>query len=154
MFNFQRWWPAGSSPPVFRWWPAGAPMPPSSLRTPTVTSCTCREEVDAYVRRRGEAARKKNSEHGVWSNHWFGRALDWDEHLARPRNLASWPAKLRDYRGRQWLIERRASFAPSVASRRSSVSVFAGRTGTRSFPGKVHTRWHDGIDYARSMHSR
>jgi hypothetical protein len=112
------------------------------------------EEVDVYVRRRGKAARKICSERGAWSNHWFGRALDWDEHLARPRNLASWPAKLRDYRGRQWLIERRASFAPSVASRRSSVSVFAGRTGTRSFAGKVHTRWHDGIDYARSMHSR
>ena len=27
-------------------------------------------------------------------------------------------------------------------------SVFAGRTGTRVFPGVVHKRWHDGVDMA------
>jgi hypothetical protein len=112
------------------------------------------EEADSYVKRRGRAARKICSERGLWSNHWFGRSLAWDEHLARPRNFVSWPAKLREYRGRQWLIEQRASFAPSVASRGSTASVFAGRTGTRSFPGKVQARWHDGIDFACSLRLR
>jgi len=121
-------------------------MTASLLRLPPAPG----EEAEDYVRRRGRAARKICTEQGMWSNHWFGRATRWDEHLARPRNWKSWPARLREYRGRQWLIERRAHFAPSVASRSSTASVFAGRTGTRSFRGKVHTRWHDGIDFARS----
>ena len=98
----------------------------SLVRIPRVPG----EEAAAYVRRRGRAARTICTEHGIWSDHWFGRALAWDEHLARPRNFASWPAQLWEYRGRQWLIDQRASFAPSVASRCSTASVFAGRTGT------------------------
>ena len=93
-----------------------------------------------YVRRRGRLARKICSEHGLWSQHWYTRARHWDEHLARPRNSNSWSSKLRNYRGKEWLIERRAQF--------SSASLLAGRTGTRSFQGKVQVRWHDGIDFA------
>ena len=121
-------------------------MTASLLRLPPAPG----EEAESYVRRRGRAARKICEEHGTWSDHWFGRALNWDEHLARPRNCESWPAKLREYKGKQWLMDRRVSFAPTVASRASTASVFAGRTGTMSFRGKVHARWHDGVDFARS----
>ena len=108
------------------------------------------EEAEAYVRRRGREARKCNMSQGLWSQHWFGRAIRWDDHLARPANQHTWAAKLREYKGKEWLMHRRALFAPSAASRGSSVSITAGRTGTRSVHGKVHMRWHDGIDLARS----
>ena len=107
------------------------------------------EEAADYVRRRGRLARKFCAKQGVWSQHWFTRAVCWDAHLSRPRNWHSWPSRLRGHKGKQWLMERRALFAPAVASRGSSASVFAGRTGTRSFHGKVNTRWHDGIDFAQ-----
>ena len=109
-----------------------------------------REEVDAYVRRRGKAARKLCIANGKWSALWFRRAVQWDEHLARPLNSYSWAAKLRMYRGRSWLMEQRSKFASSVASLASPVSMVAGRTGTRAMSGKVHMRFHDGIEYART----
>ena len=106
------------------------------------------EDVDAYVRRRGRLARKQCLEQGRWSAFWFDRAIKWDEHLARERNIFSWSARLRDYRGMQWLMERRAALAPSASS---VLSIRAGRTGTRAMRGKVHARWHDGIEYARDL---
>ena len=108
------------------------------------------EEIESFVRRRGRAARKCNEEMGLWSQHWFARAIRWDDHLSRPINHHTWAAKLREYRGKDWLMQRRASFAPSTASRASSVSMTAGGTGTRAVRGYVHTRWHDGIDMARN----
>ena len=105
------------------------------------------EEAEDYVRRRGRAARKVCTDQGLWSQHWYGRAIRWDGHLARPQNCSSWAARLREYKGKQWLIDRRISLAPAD-SLDQHVSMFAGRTGTRSFRGYVHTRWHGGIDYA------
>ena len=104
------------------------------------------EEVDAYVRRRGRAALKLSKENGLWSAHWFRRALAWDGHLSRPLNSYSWAARLREYRGRSWLMEQRRFFAPRDGS---SASILAGRTGTRALPGKVSMRYHDGIEFAR-----
>ena len=46
-------------------------------------------------------------------------------------------------------MERRAALAPSVLT---VVSIRAARTGTRAVRGKVHARWHDGIEYARDLH--
>ena len=107
------------------------------------------EDAPEYVRRRGRLARKVCKESGSWSEHWFDRCLRWDEHLARGRNSYTWAARLRDFRGAQWLIDRRASFAPAVASHSSPASILAGRTGTRAYRGKVHMRWHDGVELAR-----
>ena len=120
-------------------------MVASLLRLPRLDG----EEAPEYVRRRGRVARRITSANGPWSCKWFRRAVLWDEHLARPQNHHSWPARLREFRGKQWLIDRRASLAPAASSHNSSHSVLAGRTCTRSFRGKVNTRWHDGIDLAR-----
>ena len=109
------------------------------------------EGAESYVRRRGRAARKQCAHHGLWSQQWFKRAIAWDEHLSRRRNFHTWASKLREHRGKTWLMHRRASFAPSTASVVSPASATAGRTGTRSFPGIVHTRWHDGVDFAKSI---
>ena len=122
-------------------------MTAALMRTPRLDG----EDTIAYFRRRRRLARTLSSETGLWSERWFKRSLQWDEHIARPRNRQSWPAKLRNYRGRDWLMERRMSFAPSVASRDSPASILAGRTGTRAFKGKVFMRWHDGIEFARSV---
>ena len=116
-------------------------MTATMLRLPRLEG----EDPDTYVRRRGRAARTLCREQGSWSADWFARAADWDEHLARPRNQNTWSATLRDFRGKDWLMQQRASFASSSASLR------AGRTGTRAIHGKVQVRWHDGIDYAKSL---
>ena len=56
---------------------------------------------------------------------------------------------LLEWRGKEWLIEKRATFLPVVPrSITGSLSVLAGRTGTRATAGGVHKRWHDGYDYA------
>jgi hypothetical protein len=118
-------------------------MTASALRLPFQVG----EDVDSYVRRRGRIARKLCHKVGSWSSHWFTRAQRWDEHLARSRNANTWAARLREYHGKQWLMDKRAQLAPPGSS---AVSTLAGRTGTRALPGKVQMRWHDGIDFARS----
>ena len=105
------------------------------------------EELAEFVRRRGRLARKACHQAGSWSNLWFNRALKWDEHLDRERNHYSWAARLRSFRGKQFLQDRRALF-------NSTGSIMAGRTETRAFRGKVNMRWHDGIDYAKDVVQR
>ena len=106
------------------------------------------EEVGDFVKRRGRVAARACKNSGLWSHKWFRRSLDWNEHLERPRNIHSWPAKLLHFKDRQWFIERRASWLPADGGAASSL---AGRTDTRACRGCVHTRWHDGIEFARSQ---
>ena len=112
------------------------------------------EEAPEYVRRRGRAARKWCKDNGQWSARWFQRALKWNEHLTRAHDPNNWGAQLLKYHGREWLMWRRAMFAPTSASRASPASILAGRTDTRAFRGKVCTRFHDGIEFARSYDSK
>ena len=104
------------------------------------------EDLGDFVKRRGRAAASTCRTSGSWSHKWFRRALDWNAHLERPRNIHSWPAKLLHFKDRQWFIERRASLLPADCG---GASCLAGRTGTRAFRGCVHTRWHDGIEFAK-----
>ena len=83
-----------------------------------------------------------------WSSHWFSEAQHWDEHLARSCNANTWAARLREYHGKQWLIDNWAQLAPPGSS---VVSMLAGRTGTNALRGKVQMRWHDVIDFERGM---
>ena len=113
----------------------------SMLRLPRVEG----EEPEHYVRRRGRIARGHCQKQGFWSAQWFARAIAWDDHLARAHNANIWSAAMRDFRGKAWLMEQRAAFAPAGSS-----ALQAGRTGTRAIHGKVQMRWHDGVDYAKS----
>ena len=106
------------------------------------------EPIDVFVRRRGRLAASVCKRRGLWSIHWFDRATKWDDHLSRDRNSQSWPARLRSYRDREWFLQRRIELAPRNGW---SASSLAGRTDTRAFRGKVHSRWHDGIHYAKEM---
>lgn len=103
------------------------------------------EDIPEYVRRRGRIARNLCEQFGFWSQRWFARAIKWDRHLSRTQNASSWLSRLHTYHASEWLIGQRLSF---IVSQSSTTSMFAGRTGTRSFQGNVFMRWHDGIHYA------
>jgi len=121
-------------------------MTASMLKLPRLEG----EDPASYVRRRGRVARGHCRKQGLWAAHWFARAIAWDDHLTRARNGQTWSGRLRDFRGKEWLKQQRALYVPRGFSDASAASLRAGRTGTRAVRGKVQTRWHDGIDYAKS----
>ena len=82
---------------------------------------------------------------GQWLRRWLKSAMDWNAHLERPRNGASWPAQLLHYKDRKLFINRRMSLLPCDGY---SGSCLAGRTETRARRGRIYPRWHDGIEFA------
>ena len=105
------------------------------------------EELPDYVRRRGRLAASSCRAAGSWSKRWFSRVVDWNAHPERQRNRYTWSSRLLHYMDREWFINRRASLLPVDGC---TGSVLAGRTDTRTNPGCVHARWHDGIEFAKS----
>ena len=105
------------------------------------------EDLGDYVRRRGRLAGTSCRASGLWSKRWFTRAASWNAHLERDRNRYTWSARLLHYMDRQWFADRRASLLPVDGF---SGSILAGRTDTRTNPGCVHTRWHDGIEFGKT----
>ena len=104
------------------------------------------EDLIAWNVRRWKAAHKLVKKHGLWSHKWFTRAVHWHEHVARHDELVILP--LLEWRGKEWLMEKRATFLLMVPrSITSSLSILAGRTGTRVTAGGLHKRWHDGYEY-------
>ena len=87
-------------------------MVASAMRSPRYPG----EDVAHFVRRRGRAAALQRRQSGQWSQRWFKRATDWNEHLERPRNGDSWSSKLLHYRAREWLIQRRVALLPASGS--------------------------------------
>ena len=100
------------------------------------------EEGVEYCKRRNRSAGLFCKTIGLWSHRWYRRSLTWHAHLLRPLNRHTWSALLVQYRGKQWLQERRSNFVGSCT---------AGRTKTRSFLGPPCVRWHDGVDFAEEM---
>ena len=96
-----------------------------------------------YVRRRARRASEQCRQLGQWSLRYADRVVSWHDHLHRPLNARSWAAQLYNFRGHAWLVAQRLAAG--------SVSVFAGRTGTRVAPGHVRTRWHDGVELAKEQ---
>ena len=109
------------------------------------------EDPLTFLRRRRRSAAGVCKRTGKWSTWWFRRACAWDQHLSRHENQRSWAARLRTFRGRTWLQERRAAFLGTATGNSQVGSCNAGRTGTRTFPGRPYVRWHDGIEYARQI---
>jgi len=99
------------------------------------------EQPHEYVRRRNHMASCQARAGQRWSAIWYARVVAWNDHLKRPANARSWAAQTLEFRGRAYLQERR------IANHSESSSH--GRTCTRSTRGVVHTRWHDGVDFAR-----
>ena len=94
------------------------------------------EPIDAYVRRRGRKAGDLQRTMGSWSNGWALAISNWADHLDRPRNAATWPAKLAALRSPEELVERRAANF--------------GRPRTRSASGFVRKRWFESVPDARA----
>ena len=101
------------------------------------------EDPEAFVHRRNHAAAYEARQQGRWSNLWRKRVINWNEHCRRVQNQNSWASKALQYHGKSWLQEQRRLHAVGEFS-----SLTPGRTCTRSFPGIVHKRWHDGVDTA------
>ena len=94
------------------------------------------EPIDAYVRRRGRKAGDLQRTMGSWSNGWALAISNWADHLDRPRNAATWLARLAALRSLEELVERRAANF--------------GRPRTRSASGFVRKRWFESVPDARA----
>lgn len=70
------------------------------------------------------------------------RVIGWAEHLerAKARPQQCWPALIAGLHGGVWWPAKRLAA--------NSISVFVGRTRTRSGGGRPRTRWHDGLHIA------
>ena len=96
------------------------------------------EQAADYCHRRNREARARCSEIGPWSAHWFARAIDWEDHIARAHQPLCLSVLLRSFHDGQWLDEQR-------------ISRNLQGTGTRIAPGRPCMRWHDGIEHARQF---
>ena len=97
------------------------------------------ESPEVFVRRRNRVSAAEARRMGSWSLRHCKRVLSWRDHLLRPANSRSWAALLYQFRGFEWLLQRRSQ---------NSGGLLAGRTGTRIASGNVSTRCHDGIIFA------
>ena len=89
----------------------------------------------SFLRRRGRYARTLARRHGLWSQHWHNRVLNWDAHLDRHSDHPA--TAIRDWHDSKWLMLQRLLSGSS--------SIFAGKTGTRATSGKVQPRWQESI---------
>ena len=96
------------------------------------------EPLHDYCRRRRRLAAALCRRHGLWSQHWYKRVVDWDGHLARGHAEHSWPVQLRSFHGEHWLDAHRA-FMQSRG------------TMARMMRGRPAQRWHDGVNFARQQ---
>ena len=107
------------------------------------------EDSEQHARRKGRYASTLAKEAGLWSGHWFKRALAWDLHVHRNHSGCKWNHCLLAFHDASWLQEQRSVFAATVSTRLNPWTRFAGRTGTRAAPGKVQPRWQEAIQKCR-----
>ena len=103
------------------------------------------EESDQFARRRGRHASRVAKDAGLWSLHWFDRALAWDDHVQRNHSGCSWNRSLCAFHDSSWLQARRSVFAAVTWMRVNAWTPFAGRTATRAVSGKVQPRWQEAV---------
>lgn len=97
------------------------------------------ETPEAFVRRRSREAGARAVQTGLWSHRQCAKVCEWYDHLQRPLNAHTWPARLLQWRGKEHL---------QLARAERGSSAIAGRTCTRAAAGFVQTRWHDGVELA------
>lgn len=86
------------------------------------------ETPEGFARRRARQAGQLAAREGLWSERCAMRVIAWNHYLRRDRNQNSWPVRLLQWRGEEWLRQRRVQ--------QNSESVFAGRTATRLCAGR------------------
>ena len=107
------------------------------------------EDTEAFFKRRGRHAGSIARDAGLWSKHWFDRALAWDEHVQRNHVGCKWNHQLRAFHDSTWLQERRSVFAATVPRNLNPWTIWAGRTATRAAAGKVQPRWQEAVQKVR-----
>ena len=107
------------------------------------------EESSSFFRRRGRQASATAKNIGLWSKHWFDRAVAWDDHVLRNRSGCTWNNSLCAFHDSRWLQVRRSAFAVIASTRLNPWTVLAGRTATRVAAGKVQPRWQEGVQKVR-----
>ena len=105
-----------------------------------------------FCRRRMKEAHSIARAQATWKQKWFYRFKQWNDHLQRHPSHPT--ARLIRTRDKEWLMNRRASFAVQNAIRTRAWGLFAGRTDTRLNNGKVVQRWENGLDFAESSYVR
>jgi len=108
------------------------------------------EDSDQYARRKGRYASSLAKDTGLWSKHWFDRALAWDEHVHRNRSGCKWNRSLLAFHDASWLQQQRSAFAANASTRLRPWTIFSGRTCTRASAGKVQPRWQEAVQKVRS----
>ena len=108
------------------------------------------EDSEQYARRKGRQASGLAREAGTWSDHWFKKALAWDEHVHRSRSGCKWNLSLLSFHDTSWLQQQRFVFAAVAPTRLNPWTMFAGRTGTRAAAGKVQPRWQEAVHKVRN----
>ena len=102
----------------------------------------------AYFNRRDAFCRETAVKCGLWSKVWANQILHWHDHIVRPRNGASWAAKVLKVQDRDWIRQQRL---PWVCAARS---LDAGGTGTRLLAERPKARWdeatHAALAYLQS----
>ena len=110
-------------------------------RWPSITGA--HESPADFIRRRNRLSSSLCRQMGWWSARWWRRSWEWDSHIRRLRNSGLWSHALVQWHDEAWLDERRA-FARGN-------SLWASRTRTRAFRGRVHQRWEAGIQLASGL---
>lgn len=119
-----------------------------ALITQCLTVRPIEEESPAvFVKWRGRLAATEQPGSGPWSKKLVQRVVNWNSHILRDDTH---PAKeLLLWHDTEWLRTQRMNLLPRVTD--SSWTSMAGRTGTRAAPGKVQTRWQEGVVHALSL---
>lgn len=107
------------------------------------------EDPEQHARRKGRYASKLAKETGLWSKHWFNRAVAWDEHVHRNRSGCKWNRSLLDFHDASWLQEQRSVFAAVAPTRSNPWTIFSGRSCTRAAAGRVQPRWQEAVQKVR-----
>ena len=102
-----------------------------------------------HALRRGRHVSKLIGPKDPWSKHWYGRSNRWDEHVRRG-HTCKWNHELLCFNNIDWLQSQRIQFASDFTSRIRGLSMWAGRTGTRSRAGKVQPRWEESIQWSKN----
>ena len=108
------------------------------------------EDLIDWFKKRQRVGREIAVRVGLWSLNWAKRVCDWEDHVTRASHRDSIVARVRDFRGEQWLISHRLDFV-------SSDYLFgrnrpdAGRLGTRACGGKPQPRWHEGVALSKIL---
>ena len=98
------------------------------------------EPIDAFQERRRQESSAMARGMGLWSSEWARSVCNWASHVDRDHDPFTWSKPLLGWRDSNWLFLRRLM----------NSAINESRTRTRAGRGKIHRRWADGLDIAKT----